>query len=295
MFHDEGNVNWTVICPSAIFTRDKHAEMVVRALRMCGVDRARVNERHDIVLDQGERAAESDPDDTHITPYTDSTPNARRPLKVSGSAYKLTRGRALHHGTCLLSSPNLAAISQYLHSPAKPYIRARGVESVSSPVTNVGLGNDRFIAAVHEQFKAMYSQHAEVSTIDVDDSLLSIDAIQKGYRELQTVGWKWLQTPQFSISNTVDEDRLADISLSVRHGLFNEAAIAGRHSHERGDSSSVIGDRLVGKEVSEARSWDAELGSELMSLDENAQQYVLAWLEKTLPNTGQPSSSANQK
>lgn len=31
VFHDEGNVNWSIICPSANFTRDKHAEMVVRA------------------------------------------------------------------------------------------------------------------------------------------------------------------------------------------------------------------------------------------------------------------------
>ena len=51
VFHDEGNVNWTVISPSTSFTRDKHAEMIVRALRTCGVQRSRVNERHDIVLD----------------------------------------------------------------------------------------------------------------------------------------------------------------------------------------------------------------------------------------------------
>ncbi len=32
VFHDQGNVNWTVICPPAAFDRDKHAEMVVKAL-----------------------------------------------------------------------------------------------------------------------------------------------------------------------------------------------------------------------------------------------------------------------
>ena len=64
VFHDEGNINWSIICPSAKFTRDKHAEMVVRALRNCGIERARVNKRHDIVLDQGERVGTSEPDDT---------------------------------------------------------------------------------------------------------------------------------------------------------------------------------------------------------------------------------------
>ncbi len=136
VFHDEGNLNYSVICPSKAFTRDKHAEMVVRALRRFN-PRARVNERHDIVLDQGELQEESlgiTPIDTHRTLYTsDSKP----PLKVSGSAFKLTRTRSLHHGTCLLASPNLGLISNYLHSPARTYMKAKGVDSVRSPVGNV--------------------------------------------------------------------------------------------------------------------------------------------------------------
>lgn len=134
VFHDEGNVNWTVICPKDNFTRDKHAEMVVRALRSCGIARARVNQRHDIVLDQGERNADSDPQDQHVTPYTNINEGAPTPLKVSGSAYKITgKHRALHHATCLLSSPNLNVIPDYLHSPARPYIKeARGVQSKSN-------------------------------------------------------------------------------------------------------------------------------------------------------------------
>ncbi|KAK5002631.1 hypothetical protein LTR60_007050, partial [Cryomyces antarcticus] len=157
VFHDEGNVNWTVICPSAIFTRDKHAEMVVRALRELGVDRARVNERHDIVLDQGTTfEAAVDRQDTHRTPYTVTDNAGPRPLKVSGSAYKLTRSRALHHGTCLLSSPNLNVIPHYLHSPAKPFIKARGVESVSSPVGNINIPNDNFMEVVKRKFADIY-------------------------------------------------------------------------------------------------------------------------------------------
>ncbi|EFQ35106.1 biotin/lipoate A/B protein ligase [Colletotrichum graminicola M1.001] len=36
VFHDEGNVNYSVICPPANFDRDTHAEMVVRALPRSG-------------------------------------------------------------------------------------------------------------------------------------------------------------------------------------------------------------------------------------------------------------------
>lgn len=185
VFHDEGNVNWTVISPSATFTRDKHAEMVVRALRSRGVERARVNARHDIVLDQGERSSEAITDDTHSTPYTIHGETIARPLKVSGSAYKLTRGRALHHGTCLLSSPNLKVIPNYLHSPAKPYIAARGVESVSSPVGNIGLNNDEFSTVVHEVFAQMYTGSTKTPLEEVGDELMEVKAIREGCAELK--------------------------------------------------------------------------------------------------------------
>lgn len=156
VFHDEGNVNWSVISPPADFTRDKHAEMVVKALRGHGIERARVNERHDIVVDQGMARHECVAGDLHRTPYTSDGPSAPRSIKVSGSAYKLTRRRALHHGTCLLCSPNLAVIPKYLRSPAAPFIKAKGVESVSSPVGNIGLDTEVFKEAVLEAFSSMY-------------------------------------------------------------------------------------------------------------------------------------------
>lgn len=187
VFHDDGNVNWTVISPSANFTRDKHAEMVVRALRSCGVDRARVNERHDVVLDQGsQQTTRVNPNDTHATAYQPPDGEAgSRPLKVSGSAYKLTRARALHHGTCLLNSPNLNVIPHYLHSPAKPYITARGVESVSSPVGNILLENERFMVAVRGAFGKMYGAEAAKQSAEVGEQSLDVAAIRKGYEELK--------------------------------------------------------------------------------------------------------------
>jgi lipoate-protein ligase A len=183
VFHDQGNVNWTVICPSAIFTRDKHAEMVVRALRSNGVARARVNERHDVVLDQGQKSTSNlpNPDDTHATPYQTASPQA---LKVSGSAYKLTRARALHHGTCLLSSPNLNVIPHYLHSPAKGFITAKGVESVSSPVGNILLENERFEVAVKKHFTEMYGE-PEGGVVEVEESWAEVEGVMKGVEELK--------------------------------------------------------------------------------------------------------------
>lgn len=138
VFHDEGNLNYSVICPRDVFTRDRHAEMVARALQNIGAVNAMVNERHDIVLTQQPKESARQKSATGIEdPPEGSTPQA---LKVSGSAFKLTRNRALHHGTCLLDSPNINNLGAFLRSPARPYIHAKGVSSVRSPVGNVSAG-----------------------------------------------------------------------------------------------------------------------------------------------------------
>ncbi|EON96247.1 putative lipoate-protein ligase a protein [Phaeoacremonium minimum UCRPA7] len=146
--------------------------MVVRALRSLGVGNARVNDRHDIVVDvsEPERSA------------------AQQTFKISGSAYKLTRLRSLHHGTCLLSSPNLASIGRLLKSPAEPYIKARGVESVRSKIRNVNVGNEEFEDAVVQEFRGMYGEF-DVATI-VGDAALDDALVSKGYNELKYQSFK---------------------------------------------------------------------------------------------------------
>jgi lipoate---protein ligase len=143
VFHGPGNVNYSVICPSEHFTRDKHANMVARALQTMNPT-AHVNVRHDIVLTANEHSQSSTPE---ALPSEASPPDPSAvaidasesavPRKVSGSAFKLTRGRALHHGTCLLCTPHLGVLSTFLASPARWFLQARGVDSVRSPVANV--------------------------------------------------------------------------------------------------------------------------------------------------------------
>lgn len=156
VFHDEGNLNYSVISPRAAFTRDKHAEMMVRALHLVGATDTCVNERHDIVMSLPER---------HTHPKPNGPAQTPQPRKISGSAFKLTRDRALHHGTCLLDSPNIHDLGSFLRSSAQPYIKAKGVESVRSPVANVSAAfADAFapfsiqsvIDSVIEEFARLY-------------------------------------------------------------------------------------------------------------------------------------------
>jgi len=162
VFHDTGNVNWSVGVDSASFARDRHAEMVQRALARAGVAEAHVNARHDVVVRRG-----------------------GAPLKVSGSAFKLARGRAMHHGTALLGSPHLASIARLLRSPAAPFIAAKGVESVRSPVANVGVANDVFERAVLEVFAEMYSVEGALEPRVVGEEMAEVNGVAKGMAELK--------------------------------------------------------------------------------------------------------------
>lgn len=219
VFHDLGNLNFSVICPSAEFHRDKYAEMVVRAIRKTN-PRARVNERHDIVLDPGpllDKNEHPDPQDTHKTPYAFGR-GPLVPLKVSGSAYKLVKQRALHHGTCLVNSPNISGISQYLRSPARPFLKARGVESVRSPITNISnqtfenpslttqglqwqiseafvqmnqlVSTDMYISLGSSSPVAGLQETDECASGLLDDHLLQIPEIATGLKELEVADFQ---------------------------------------------------------------------------------------------------------
>ncbi|EED23834.1 lipoyltransferase and lipoate-protein ligase, putative [Talaromyces stipitatus ATCC 10500] len=235
VFHDEGNLNYSVICPRDVFTRDRHAEMVARALQKIGAVNAMVNERHDIVLAQQPKEFAKQKDATGIEdPFEESTPQA---LKVSGSAFKLTRNRALHHGTCLLDSPNINNLGAFLRSPARPYIHAKGVSSVRSPVGNVSAGlvssaepfsMQRTILSIMDEFSRLYGSGHEVrdcasrlnmtkSEFNAGDDwvagavgevqLHEIPEIQNTFEMMKSTDFKFLQTPEFTFSTfTTEED-----------------------------------------------------------------------------------------
>lgn len=253
VFHDEGNVNFGVICPPATFDRDRHAEMVVRALHRLGRPTTRVNERHDIVMDTGDHAS--------------SSAAAPRTFKVSGSAYKLTRLRSLHHGTCLARSPNLSSISRLLRSPAEPYVLARGVDSVRSPVANVDVDVDAFRDAVVDEFRAMYGA-PDICELDLDPAAHDSDALRAGRRELASRDWVYAQTPKFSFSTyptpedprprPVDLPLDAHLRFTARRGVIEEAQVT-----DADGAQFTLADEgphgLVGASVHDVDDWPARL------------------------------------
>ncbi|GCB22249.1 putative lipoate-protein ligase A [Aspergillus awamori] len=277
VFHDEGNLNYSVISPRPTFTRNKHAEMVVRALHRVGATTTSVNDRHDIVmsLDEGQS----------------------QPRKISGSAFKLTRHRALHHGTCLLDSPNINTLGSFLRSPARDYIKAKGVESVRSPVANVSsvfadasipFGIQDVIANIMTEFAELYqtspdavrrAQRAYVHDAELyagDDWVVGAvgeaqgyeePEIKKGIDELRSLEWKYTQTPQFIFSTyPVEEDPRerpalpsslppsTRVFLRLKHGAILESHISVSSDSSVGSEQAArLQEALKGRKLHEIR------------------------------------------
>ncbi|OKL58940.1 hypothetical protein UA08_05639 [Talaromyces atroroseus] len=278
VFHDEGNLNYSVICPRDVFTRDRHAEMVSRALRSIGASNATVNERHDIVLTQIPSEFDRQSNTAGIEdPPEEATPKA---LKVSGSAFKLTRNRALHHGTCLLDSPNINNLGAYLRSPARPYIHAKGVSSVRSPVGNVSAGLASFsmqdaVMSIIDEFSHLYKtgndilDHAKrfdmknsemsaagdwVTGIVGDTQAHEISEIQSTSELMKSTEFKFLQTPEFTFSTfPIEGDSRprpplpnflppsTKVHIRVKKGIVLEASIS--TSSDDGDIMKAQGSR----------------------------------------------------
>lgn len=124
VFHDIGNVNYSVMMPKDVFGRRWAADLVCSALQPVNAELF-VNERNDILLGD---------------------------CKVSGSAYRIVRERAYHHGTMLLST-DLDKLGNVLRSPVE-ILEAPTVSSVRSKVANITpkIHNEEFIELVRKKF-----------------------------------------------------------------------------------------------------------------------------------------------
>ena len=297
VFHDRQNLNYCVIWPTSVLDRMKHAKMVTRAIRKFN-PRARVNERHDIVLDQGKqlRIPADEVSEERSGFEVDGEELAQNPpLKISGSAFRHTRGRAMHHGTCLVHSKNLKSIGEYLRSPGKAFIKAGGAESVRSQVGNM-LNPDTADVSTMEalsmrviaEFQRLYGLHEDVVTLAQnigDDRTLWTgkecaygrlneicdDDVRKGAEELKSYDWIYGKTGQISLftisSHPDDVDATKQpplppnwppglrISFTCRYGAVNKNSMWVSGYHEISETLR----RLEGRAINDIASFQDEL------------------------------------
>ncbi|KAF7505715.1 hypothetical protein GJ744_000481 [Endocarpon pusillum] len=302
VFHDEGNLNYSFIVPNdKAFNRDKHAEMVVQAIQ--GMSLAaisphltkgiRVNERHDIVM----------PARTESGLALDE----QQTVKVSGSAYKLTRGRALHHGTLLFSSPNLKSIGRYLRSPTRQFIDAKGVESVRSPVGNLSFSSELSIRTalkdeIEKSIAAIFEERyphgkANISMVGESD-IEGHAAIHAGIGELKSQEWRFLQTPAFTFTNQqlpgesfkpgtqpTSLPTSTKVVLKAKHGMIIESHISLSENQDVADAEARQARAVIqNKKLHEIKNWQQVfVGMDRWTHPSTGS--LVAWLSDMFPAT----------
>lgn len=197
VFHDLGNLNFTFLLPKDDYDLVRQLSVVQKAAGRFGIDTSFTG-RNDLVLTGTQE-------------------------KFSGNAFKFSRGIALHHGTILISA-DMEKLSRYL-APSQMKLEAKGVKSVKSRVTNLGLHNpelnvERMKTALIEAFTDEYGEAEPQSVASVD--LERLDTIRERYASWD---WRFGVTPSFNVSfeNRFDFGCL-ELLLNVENGVIASAA-----------------------------------------------------------------------
>jgi lipoate-protein ligase A len=107
VYHDLGNLNFTIALPNEDYNVEKQTEVILKAVQLLGI-RAEKTGRNDLTVDGG---------------------------KFSGHSYYRAGDQCFHNGTIMVSV-DMAPLEKYLNvSPLK--LQAKGVKSVRSRVANL--------------------------------------------------------------------------------------------------------------------------------------------------------------
>ena len=203
VYHDLGNLNYTYITDAGeleTLNMRVFCEPIVRALAEFGVT-AEINGRNDMTIDG---------------------------KKFSGNAQYLRHGRVMHHGTLLYNS-DLSAVSKALQvDPEK--IRAKGIESVRSRVTNIRryMKEDVPLFVFREMLLEFIRRETESE--DYEFSEEDVHEIERIRRErYDTWEWNYGKSPECTIlkSGRVEGCGTIEVFITTDRGLITGIAFYG--------------------------------------------------------------------
>jgi len=168
VFHDLGNVNYTLVMKEADYDLNKAKEFLLKVFEYLCLD-VKFSGRNDMTIND---------------------------CKFSGQAYYAHKKMYVLHGT-LLVDLNLQTLSKCL-TPSKMKLDSKGIKSVKSRVINLkDVKADISINDIYQKmiiaFKDVYGDAKEIKEIDesyINDELLKF---------IQTDEWIYSQSPKFNI------------------------------------------------------------------------------------------------
>jgi lipoate-protein ligase A len=196
VFHDLGNLNFTFLLPKEHYDLVRQLSVIKKAAAKFGIETSFTG-RNDLVLTAtGE--------------------------KFSGNAFRFSNSVALHHGTILISA-DFSRLGRYL-APSQMKLEAKGVKSVVSRVTNLGLHNPELTVETMK-LALMAAFEAEYGTYEPHSwDLIDMDGLEQKRQTYASWDWKFGTTPAFNVSleNRFDFGCL-ELLLNVKNGIVESA------------------------------------------------------------------------
>lgn len=178
VYHDLGNLNYTFVRQRDRYDVDAQSAILVRALASLDIE-ARLGCRHELLV--GDR-------------------------KISGTAFRVRRDSAFHHGTLLVDA-NLDALQRCL-APPNLAITSKGIRSIPSPVCNLC----ELRSNLDCQQVALAIANSATCELRNPERPASLDQRIAKYRSWE---WRFGQTPRFSVE-------IDGATLTVERGLITE-------------------------------------------------------------------------
>lgn len=209
VIHDLGNVNYSFLTSRSHFETSFFNRLIVQSLNEKDHDNMNyeLNKRGDILY---------------------------KGKKCSGSAFKVSRGKAYHHGTMLVNS-DIETFSGLLKPNHQDGVKweSPSVESVRSSITNIGINDvDKFVQTCKERFSKHFGIDYCVSipTYYCHHNNSINNDIKNTMNKLKSHEWKFDLGPKFKLSllGPSRED-----TIQVEHGKIINSL-----------DTSIIGDRF---------------------------------------------------
>lgn len=202
VYHDENNINYSIIAPKNLHNKDWNFELMVKVLSSLGI-KAKYTDRGDIRIDD------------------------KNECKISGSAFKEKKDTAFHHGTMLIDS-DIEKLNLYIHSN-KDNLVSKSIASKRSTVTNLksinkNLKPSTFLVELYKEFNS----NIMPEVITTEHELYSVIMNSEYYKSLCDLKWKYLETPKFFVEEIVNE---LELSIEVRKTLIEKIEINSSKYH----------------------------------------------------------------
>lgn len=181
VYHDLGNLNFSIILPQSKLDLDESFKVILDAVLSLGIQAERSG-RNDILLDG---------------------------KKFSGNAFRFSQGVGLHHGTLMFNS-NFERLVHFL-TVSDVKLKSKAIASVRSRVGNLrdaqaDLSLSQLSEAVKKAFVARYGQDLEVEEVQIDEFERDekLVALEEKYSSWD---WRYGKTVPFDLE--IETGRLA--------------------------------------------------------------------------------------